>query len=159
MLRRVGVIPPPPAPEAPRAPQSEVLTPEELSRLKLVVYLPDPNESPAGTPSTVVATPSDEGKSEGILDVTNTPMESRRSIDRSRLAHPPVYLTSHHATCVICQENYIEPREGKTILLKAEPLRQLGCGHIFHVSDQDHRPVRTTVDLCTLDQLYRRMAA
>lgn len=52
----------------------------------------------------------------------------------TRLPLPPVYLSGHQSTCAICQENFEEPKEGRTILLKADKLRQLGCGHVYHVS-------------------------
>lgn len=51
----------------------------------------------------------------------------------TRLPYPPVYLDDDKALCVICQENFKPPAEGRTIMLKAQPLRQLGCGHSFHV--------------------------
>lgn len=55
-------------------------------------------------------------------------------ISATRLPLPPVYLTPHQSTCAICQENFEEPQEGRTILLKADKLRQLGCSHVYHVS-------------------------
>lgn len=67
-----------------------------------------------------------------IKVVCYLPESSTLAIDRLPL--PPVHLSSHQATCAICQENFEEPKEGRTILLKADMLRQLGCSHVYHVS-------------------------
>jgi hypothetical protein len=83
-----------------------VLTRAEVDRLKLVVYLPAPHEA------------------------ANMPLST---FDLTRLAHAPIYLPSHKATCAVCQETYEPPKEARTILLRAEPLRLLGCGHVYHV--------------------------
>lgn len=84
-----------------------MLTQAEVDKIRLVVYLPEPHE---------------------------TADEPSPSTDLTRLAHAPMYLPSHKATCAICQEMFEPPREGRTILLQAEPLRLLGCGHVYHVS-------------------------
>ena len=123
LLRRMGVVTPPPEPEPARPPQPDVLTVVELAKIPLVVYLPDPVET---------ASSSVEGM--GTIPAP---------IDPSRLAYPAVYLDSHLSTCAICQEQFNSPKESRTILLKAEPLRQLGCGHVYHVSGA----VRITRDL------------
>lgn len=54
-------------------------------------------------------------------------------LDITRLPYPPTYLADDKATCAICQENFKPPAEARTIMLKAQPLRQLDCGHAFHV--------------------------
>ena len=102
----MGIITPTPEPEPARLPQPEVLTRAEVDRLKMVVYLPDPREART---------------------------EPTPNLDLTRLAHSPSYLPSHKATCAICQETFEPPKEARTILLQAEPLRLLGCGHVYHV--------------------------
>ena len=109
LSRRVGVVPPPPAPVQP---QRAVLSPTELDRLQLVVYIPDANDPPPVDPSNCPTLP----------------------VDVTRLAYPPIYLSTHETTCVTCQETFIPPREGNAIMLKADPLGLLGCGHVFYLS-------------------------
>ena len=54
--------------------------------------------------------------------------------DWTRFPYPAHYLKPNKAMCAICQENFTEPRVIRRILYEAEPLRILGCGHVYHVS-------------------------
>lgn len=115
ILRRLHVLPTPPQPEAPCAPQPAPLTCDELNKLKVVCFVPDSDESPSQNASP-----------------TATLTEAAEPIDHSRLPYPPIQLKSYRSTCAICQEAFVPPRVGRAILLKADPLRLLGCGHVFH---------------------------
>lgn len=133
VLRKAGLITPPPEPEPPRAPLPEVLFPADLDKLELVIYLPDPNEPPINADGEEI-----------------TPV--RAPIDPTRLAHRPIYLSTHRATCAICQEVFVAPVDGKTIMLKADPLRLLCCGHVYHVSCLDRGLCR--VALISLERVH-----
>lgn len=109
----MGILAEPPAPEPPRAAQPDPLTPAELHSIRVVCFLP---RSPTST-----ANDNNQNNNASIRP------------DVTRLPYPPVYLAEESATCAICQENFQPPAEGRTIMLRAEPLRQLGCGHVFHV--------------------------
>ena len=89
-------------------------------------YVPDPNETPTRSPS-MPETPDLAYSIGGLGGSLYTP------VDLSRLPLPAIYLGSDRNTCAICQENYTPPFEGQRILLKADILRVLGCGHAFHV--------------------------
>ena len=121
VLRRLQILPRSPEPEFPRAPRSAPLKPEELVKHKIVCFVPDVEEYDIA--STTSPAPS--------AQTVSSPL------DYTRLPYPPVYLKSHQSTCAICQECFTAPQIGRAILLKAEPLRLLGCGHVFHVSLQD----------------------
>lgn len=71
-----------------------------------------------------------------MADVQSSPHKTRW--DWTRFPHPAHYLKANKAMCAICQENFTEPREVKRILYEAEPLRLLGCGHVYHVSEASH---------------------
>ena len=60
--------------------------------------------------------------------------------DTSRLPFPPIYLAPHTSasTCVICQENYVAPREERAVLYRVDRLKKLGCGHVYHVCFLHH---------------------
>jgi len=54
--------------------------------------------------------------------------------DPSRFPYPAHPLATDQAMCAICQENYTEPEVVRRVLYQADPLRLLGCGHLYHVS-------------------------
>lgn len=128
-LRKIGLLPTPPPAEGPRAPRPEPLQPEELNKLKVVCYVAEPVD-----PNPEVAKRSSSSTPATPTGVTSNPVSAStaRPVDYTRLPYPPIHLDSHHTTCAICQETFTPPQEGRTIMLKAEPLRLLGCGHVFH---------------------------
>ncbi|CAD6577148.1 MAG: hypothetical protein TREMPRED_001869 [Tremellales sp. Tagirdzhanova-0007] len=149
VLRRIHILPNPPRPEARPARPPAPLSADELSKLKVVCFVP-----------------ADDCRSPNI-STTNTPLEvCLDSVDYSRLPFPPIFLDSHQSTCAICQENFSLPQIGRTILLKSDPLRLLDCGHVFHMNCIDqwlltgsgscpfcNRPVRPTADdFCEKDR-------
>jgi len=112
-LHRLHILPTPPQAEPPRAPPPAVLSLDELRKIKTVCYIPDPDEEPSepASPALTLVEP----------------------VDHSRLPFPAVQLKTHQSTCAICQESFLPPRASLAIMLKAEPLRLLGCSHVFHV--------------------------
>lgn len=118
VLRRLHIIPTPTPPEPPRSAPPKPLSLEELDKLKIVCFVPDPTEPPAEPSS---PTPSRS-------TIVTEPFEP------SRLPYPAIILKAHQSTCAICQENFSPPQAGRAILLKADPLRMLGCDHVFHVN-------------------------
>ncbi|ORY33436.1 hypothetical protein BCR39DRAFT_520050, partial [Naematelia encephala] len=115
LLRRIRLIPSVPIPDPPRAARPDPLSPAELHKLQIVCYVPhhDTSDQQKTTPSST-------------LNIS--------VYDQSRLPYPPVYLDGHQSTCAICQEHYTPPRIGRTILMRADPLKRLPCKHIFHAT-------------------------
>lgn len=111
-LQRLGVLPPSPTPEPPRPPRPSPLTPAEVARLRLVIFLPFPDSSRAESSTT-----SD----------TASPR-----IDPNRLAYPGIYLRDEQTTCAVCQESFAPPQAVLGIAVSGEPLRQLPCEHVYH---------------------------
>jgi hypothetical protein len=108
----------PEVPEPPRPALPAPLGMHDLHRLKLVCYVPSATDSPFTGRD---ATPG-------------TPSRALRTFNPTRLPYEAFPLESDHTTCVICQEEYKEPEEVRMILYKAEALRLLDCGHVYHVS-------------------------
>lgn len=98
-----------------------------LQRLGITPAPAEPEEPRPAQPE-----PLNQSELDRIKLVCYLPESSEVSV--SRLPFPPVYLSANQSTCAICQENFEEPKEGRTILLKADKLRLLGCSHVYHVS-------------------------
>lgn len=69
-----------------------------------------------------------------MADARSQPSASPAKWDWTRFPYPAHYLKPNKAICAICQENFTEPKVIRRILYEAEPLRILGCGHVYHVS-------------------------
>jgi hypothetical protein len=100
-----------------RPPQPAPLTLGQLAKLPVVCYIPH-------TQST---------EKDIMAEKPSFPIEGK-IWDQSRLPYPAHPLRKDQATCAICQENYTEPESVRRVLYQAEPLRLLGCGHVYHVS-------------------------
>ena len=114
-LQRLGVLPPPPTPEPPRPPRPSPLTPSQVARLKLVIFLPSPE----------LGLSSDS-------NLSSVPASPR--IDPAKLAYPAIYLREEQTTCAVCQETFAPPKAILGVAVSADPLRQLPCEHVYHVS-------------------------
>jgi len=118
-LRRLPCFPSPAEPESARAAQPAPLSAAELAKLPVVCYIPHPD-------------PHSPTEKASMAEKQSTP--SAHSWDATRLPYPAHPLRSDRAMCAICQENFTEPESVRRVLYQAEPLRLLGCGHIYHVS-------------------------
>lgn len=126
LFRTLRIAPIPPEPESARKAPSAPLRPDELLKLKSVCYVPDLTE-----PLPVIRENSHgHSRSTSVSSVHPT----AATYDPTRLPHPPHELKSHQAACAICQENFTPPQEVRTIMMRVDALRLLGCGHVFHVS-------------------------
>jgi hypothetical protein len=124
-LRRLPCLPTPPEPVPARPPQPAPLTLGQLAKLPVVCYIPH-TQSAETTEKDIMA------------DKQSVPVEGK-IWDQSRLPYPAHPLQEDQATCAICQENYTEPESVRRVLYQADPLRLLGCGHVYHVSSQPPR--------------------
>ena len=61
-------------------------------------------------------------------------MPASPRIDPAKLAYPAIYLREEQTTCAICQETFAPPRAVLGVAVSADPLRQLPCEHVYHVS-------------------------
>jgi hypothetical protein len=104
-LRRLPCFPAPTEPEPARAPQPAPLSATELAKLSIVCYIPKEDE-----------------------------LSEKQEWDATRFPYPAHSLAADQAMCAICQENYTEPETVRRVLYQVDPLRLLGCGHVYHVS-------------------------
>lgn len=118
-LRRLPCFPTPSEPEPARAAQPAPLSAAELAKLPVVCYIPQSD-------------PHSPTEKASMAEKQSTP--SAHNWDATRLPYPAHPLRSDRAMCAICQENFTEPESVRRVLYQAEPLRLLGCGHIYHVS-------------------------
>lgn len=112
------------------------LSKSDLRRLPIMCYLPHPDE-PAPVPSIY-------GDGQSVRSGRSAAPEVQGSLvlpgqaEPSRLDIPAVELTSHQATCAICQSSFLAPRDvpGQR-LYEVTRVRQLPCKHHFHVDCVD----------------------
>ena len=125
----MGIVKSPPQPPSPQLPRPAPLSSSDLHRIPVVCYLTNRTEGDATSRST-------SSSSATLVEaLAIDPENAFRHLwdDPTRLPVPGLVLSRGDAICAICQEQFVAPQERRAIMLQIEALRQLPCGHVYHV--------------------------